>query len=67
MGVRSITTKYLTMVIEQIIRDDDNNIIAKNVAFGFEGAEENLGKLERYYSSHVSANGGDRELELILN
>jgi hypothetical protein len=37
------------MVIEQIVRDDNNNIIAKKVAFDFEGAEENLGKLERYY------------------
>jgi len=36
------------MQIEIIIKDDDGKLLAKRIALGFETAEEDLGKLERF-------------------
>lgn len=36
------------MVIEIIVKNEENEILGKRTAFSFESAEENLGKLERF-------------------
>lgn len=50
------------MVIEIIVKNDDNEIVGKKVAFSFESAEENLGKLERFVTLHqVTSDLADME------
>lgn len=55
------------MIIEIIVREEDNEIVAKKTALSFESAYEDLGKLERLvnktYDKGTSAdNQEDEEL-----
>ena len=43
------------MIIEITIKTDDNELIAKETAFNFESASEELGKLERYWKDTIEA------------
>ena len=49
------------MVIDIIIKDEDENVLGKRQSHDFEGAEEDLGKLQRMFEAQTE-NEIDEEL-----